>query len=225
MKVSRELIEKYHEGLCSAAEKEAVENWLFNDQAEEELLLPQDEKIRRQTDIWNEIASILPAEDHEFPIPKSTVKVIPLWKRVAAAAVALMVLGSGLYFFKQSFAQPEIIVMSNPSGSMNKNLNEKEYTISVGPKSNIEINNVTGNLDFCGTVMINPKKDIELTIQGICSKNADPGEKMVLKKGLNYIALNYSSPANASEMIILEEGSMVGLPPLVMKQLLHQFNI
>jgi hypothetical protein len=62
-------------------------------------------------------------------------------------------------------------------------------------------------------------------IQGACSKKEDKRERMILKKGLNYIALNYSSHSNPSEVIVVEEGSMMGLPPLLMKQLLYQFNI
>ncbi len=225
MKINKELIEKYHDGACSAAEKVAVEDWLLRDESEEELLLPQEEKWHHQVEMWNTIATILPSDRRESKVLELKRNVFPLWKQAIAAAVLLTILSSALYIFRQSQSQVDIIVMNNASGSVNKNLNEKEYTISVGPKSNIEINNATGSIDFCGTMMINPKIDIELTIQGTCSENGENGERMTLKKGLNYIALNYSSPANASEMIILEEGAMMGLPPLVMKQLLHQFNI
>jgi hypothetical protein len=89
----------------------------------------------------------------------------------------------------------------------------------------VEINNHTGSIDFCGAMMINTKQDIEFTIKGACASPARKNEKVTLKKGLNYIALNYSSSGKANEVIILEEGSLMGLPPLVQRQLMVQFNI
>ena len=80
-------------------------------------------------------------------------------------------------------------------------------------------------MDFCGAVLINPKEDIELTFQGTCANPAQNREKVSLKKGQNYIALNYGGNAQTGEVIVVEEGAMASLPPLVLKQLMHQFNI
>jgi len=223
MHVTRELIEKYHEGNCTPEEVKAVEDWLFSDEAEEQFMLPEGEsKEKIQDEIWNEINPATPTpEKRNAPTLFET---NPFW-RPAVAAAAVIVLGITLFNIKYPAFNNEVIVLKNASETINKDVNESRYTISLGPKSNIEINNNTGSIDFCGAVMINPKEDIEFTIQGTCANPNEQKETMTLKKGLNYIALNYSSHDSDSEMIILEEGSLMGLPPLVQRQLMSQFNI
>ncbi len=222
MKISKELIEKYHHGHCTEEEKAAVEDWLLSDDADEtvEWSLPA-EKAAVQSEIWNDIASILPAS-REIPSPKSPI-IRSFWKP-AVAACLLAVLGSVLYNVQHRGGQ-EVIALNNISGTENKDLHEKEFTLSIAPKSNVAINSKTGIMDFCGAVLINPKEDIELTFQGSCANPTLNKEKVSLKKGQNYIALNYGSNAQTGEVIVVEEGAMVSLPPLVLKQLMHQFNI
>lgn len=223
MKISKKLIEKYHDGICSAEEKQAVESWLLSDEASDQLMLPEEIKLLHSEQMWNEIAGVLPGDERKNEKPFRVTHALPLWRKAVAAAAIVAMFGLGFYAFKQSSGPGEIIVMNNASATINKELNGKEYTISIGPKSNIEINSQTGMIDFCGAMMINPKRDIELTIQGTCPTATDRSEKMKLKKGLNYIALNYGG--TESEVIVVEEGSMMGLPPIVMKQLLNQFEI
>ena len=226
MTVSKELIEKYHAGTCSAQEKMLVENWLFSEESEENLELPTNQdKEKLETEMWAEISSVLPQNKTETESGKAKDFTFPLWKQIAAAVVFAGMIGAGFIYLKSLPIQPDIVFMENQSDTINKDLNAKEYTISVGPKSNVEINNETGIIDFCGAMMINPKKDIEFTLQGKCVNLSDNTEKIFLKKGQNYIALNYRNASNNDEAIILEEGSMMGLPPLIMKQLIQQFNI
>lgn len=223
MHISKELLEKYHDGTCSADEQKAVEDWLFNDAADENLTLRAGEdKLALQNEMWNNIASILP-EKQENIQSKALVK--PLWMRIAASVALFVTVGSGWYFLGKTADPQHIIVMNNTSATVNKDVHSSDFTILVGPKSNVEINNETGVIDFCGAMLINPKADLEFTIQGTCANPTDNIEKVSLKKGLKYVALNYSVNATSNEVIILEEGSMMSLPPLVMKQLLHQFNI
>ena len=217
MQISKELLEKYHDGMCSAEEKKAVEDWLFSDESTDELALPAGgDKLAMQHEMWAEIASVLPEKGQN--------RIRPLWRQVAASAAVFVLVGSGWYFLQKSGSQ-DIIKLNNTSETVNKNVQSNDFSISVGPKSNVEINSETGVIDFCGAMMINPKEDIEFTIQGTCENPTDNKEKVILKKGLNYYALNYSSNANSNEVIVLEEGAVMSLPPLVMKQLLHQFDI
>lgn len=225
MKISKELIEKYHHGRCTDEEKAAVEGWLLNDDAEEtmEWRLPE-EKTALQSEMWDEIAAMLPSSA-ETPVPKvERAIMLSLWKP-AVAACLLAVLGSVAYSLKHESASQKVIFLNNSSGTENKALHEKEFTLSIAPKSNVAINSKTGIMDFCGAVLINPKEDIELTFQGTCANPALNREKVSLKKGQNYIALNYGSNAQTGEVIVVEEGAMASLPPLVLKQLMHQFNI
>jgi hypothetical protein len=225
MRISKELIEKYHDGLCSPLEKEAVENWLNGDAADEAFEFPGGvNKEQTGSDIWNEIAGILPVEK-QVGMSVSQPARRAVWRQAAAV---LLVGAAGLTFFflkNRGVNSSNIIVVKNTSETINKDLEASEYTLSVGPNSNIEINNKSGVIDFCGAVMINPKKDLTLTIQGTCEVDKPGNEKHFLKKGLTYIALNYKSSSNPGEVLILDDGSLMGLPPLMKRQLMHQFNI
>lgn len=221
MRISKELIERYHNGDCTPQERKEVEDWLFNDEQEENLLLPgAEDKIRIQNEMWEEIATVFP-ERKQHPL---LLFFRPFWRQ-AAAILLLSVLSATFFLLKYPSGKNDIIVVRNSSDTINKDLDENAYTISLGPKSNVEINNHTGSIDFCGAMMINTKQDIQFTIKGACANPQQKNEKVTLKKGLNYIALNYSSSGKASEVIILEEGSLMGLPPLVQRQLMVQFNI
>jgi len=225
MKISKELIEKYHHGHCTDEEKAAVEEWLLSDDADEtmEWTLPE-EKTTLQSEMWNEIAAILPPSA-EASAPKVERTIIrSLWKPAVAASL-LALLGSVAYSLKHESANQKVISLDNISGTENKALHEKAFTLSIAPKSNVAINSKTGIMDFCGAVLINPNEDIELTFQGTCANPAQNREKVSLKKGQNYIALNYGGNTQTSEVIVVEEGAMASLPPLVLKQLMHQFNI
>lgn len=225
MRISKELIEKYHRGNCTPDEEKLVEKWLLGDDFDENPFPVHVDKPRIQTEMWDEISAILPSKEKqpkEFDL-KTYFK--PLWRQIAAAVILIGMIGSTLFYQRNPSENQGIVVMNNTSETLNKNLRSGNYTISVGPRSNVEINNQTGMIDFCGAMMINVKQDIEFTIQGTCAHPSDNSEKIILKKGLNYIALNYRSAPDANEVIIVEEGSMMGLPPLVMKQLMHQFKI
>jgi hypothetical protein len=228
MKVTRELIERYHTGKCTPEEIQMVEEWLLDDEAEEKFEANNAQDYHSLRDeIWNDLQSeINPVNPESLKTQKanSHFTITRLWKSAVAAAAAIAV-GILLYNTKQQTVSEDVFVLANSSDTINKNASESLYTISLAPKSNIEIDNSTGNIDFCGAVLINPKRDIEFTIQGTCTTPEETREKRVLKKGQNYIALNYSSQENKSEMVILEEGSLTSLPPVMKRQLLDQFNI
>ncbi|WP_138476662.1 hypothetical protein [Dyadobacter bucti] len=221
MRISKELIEKYHNGDCTPQEIKEVEDWLFNDETDEELVLPAGaDKFKIQDEMWEEIATVFPEKKQH----RAILFFSPFWRQ-AAAVLLLSAIGAAFFLLKYPAGKTDIIVIKNSSETINKDLDENTYTISLGPKSNVEINNHTGSIDFCGAMMINTKQDIEFTIKGTCASPDQKNEKVTLKKGLNYIALNYSSSGKADEVIILEEGSLMGLPPLVQRQLMVQFNI
>jgi len=230
MKISKELIEKYHRGSCTEEEKAAVEDWLLSDDTDETVAWEfPEEKVTLQADIWNDIAAALPTPP-ENTAPKVEPTIIRTFWKPAVAACLLAVLGAVLYGVQHGSRNEEVIALNNISGTKNKDLHEKEFTLSIAPKSNVAINSKTGIMDFCGAVLINPKQDIELTIQGSCANPTQNREKVSLKKGQNYIALNYGGNAQSGntatgEVIVVEEGAMVSLPPLVLKQLMHQFDI
>jgi pyruvate dehydrogenase complex dehydrogenase (E1) component len=69
MRVSKELIEKYHNGLCTPDEMTLVENWLLDDEADDISPLPKTlEKEIAQVEMWEEISSVLPSSQKRFSI-------------------------------------------------------------------------------------------------------------------------------------------------------------
>jgi len=222
MKISKELIEKYHNGRCSPAEIKAVEAWLFDDQFNVEPPLPLpigESKTQLQDDMWEEIATVLPSRQKRGINFFAT----SFWWQ--AAAVFLVAL-AGVAFYRINLDRADrVIVVNNVSETTNQDLQESAYSLSVGPKSNVEINQETGRIEFCGAVLINPKRDIELTIQGRCARPDKATERLTLKKGQHYIALNYGNASDANEVVILSQGSLSGLPPLMQRNLMMQFNI
>lgn len=223
MNITKEVIERYHQGLCTPEEEQAVEKWLEDDEegVSEIAPLPSGEsKFKIQDDMWADISASLP-QPKQSPF---TSFFKPLWRQVAA--VLLVTIAAALtIFIKNRSAHQNVIVVNNKSEIFNQDLHERAYSISIGPKSNVEINNETGQFDFCGAVLINPKRDIELTIHGSCARPDAKRGKMVLKKGLQYIALNYGSASQPVDLVILPETSLTGLPPLMQRQLMSQFDI
>ncbi|MCE7060707.1 hypothetical protein [Dyadobacter sp. CY343] len=220
MRVSKELIERYHAGLCTQEEQLAVEEWLLSDEPDELFVLPEGkEKRGLRAEMWEEIADV-------FPEKKSYQHIFfhSFWRQ-AAAVVLLGITGVLLYNVNNKQVTADIIIINNESTSINKDLQAGNFHVSLAPKSNIEIDSNTGRIDFCGAMMINPKMDVEYTIQGTCPDQMEQSGKMKLKKGLNYIALNYAGPGKDPELLVLEEKSLMGLPPLMKRQLMHQFDI
>ncbi|KAA0992852.1 hypothetical protein [Dyadobacter aurulentus] len=220
MRVSKELIEQYHAGLCTPEEQLAVEEWLFNDDTDALFALPGGEEKHGVRDaMWNEIAGALPAnKSYRYIFFNS------FWRQ-AAAALLVGLAGVLLYSINNKPVTSEIIVINNESNSINKDLHTGNFNLSLAPKSNVEIDRNSGRIDFCGAMMIKSKMDVEFTIQGTCTDEKEHGDKIKLKKGLNYIALNYAGPGEATELLVLEEKSLMGLPPLMKRQLMDRFDI
>lgn len=223
MRVSKELIEKYHNGLCTPDEITLVENWLLDD--DDEHLPPLPESFNKQTakaEMWEEISEVLPSSQKKFSIGSIYLSK-EKWTNFAAAASVLLVLTAAYLVFIQN-TQQVIITSVNASLSDNKEIDARDYTISLGPESNARIDASSGLIDFCGTMLISPKKDIFLSVNDMCTTSTHNTEKMTFKKGETYIALNYRNK-HTNEVVVMEEKLLMGLPPVVKRQIMDQFNI
>ena len=132
MKITRELLERYHAGACSEKEKLAVERWLFSPKDKTDRL--NDTFLKRvETDIWNSLAPFI---DHQ------PVKVVPVHKKIifylTAACIAFMLFGTGYLLASRgadqqiSFTAKEIkgqLHISNRFGKTTK-LTGERYDIS-----------------------------------------------------------------------------------------------
>ena len=223
MKVSKELIEKYHCGQCTPAEIMLVENWLLDENEDDFLVFPENiDKEKTATEMWQDIADILPSNskksrNNPFFIFQNT-KYLSI-----AAALAFAILASSLYIFYQK-ADEALITAVNTTGTTNKEIFAKDYTISLGPESNANIDVNNDSINFCGSMLISPNKDISITVKGLCTKSANQSSKVNFKKGESYIVLDDPNTQN-SQVIIMDEKLLMGLPPVMKRQLMDQFNI
>lgn len=223
MRVSKELIEKYHKGECTPEESAMVENWLLDDDIEIEIFLPKNlQKEDAKAEMWENIASSIPFSKGKNKFRYVNFSEFNRFGLTAAASVLLLI---GFSFLMVKINKKESNVTSvNTSLSENKEIDSKDYTISLGPESNARIDANTGLIDFCGTILISPKKDIDLSFKDICTTTKRNTGKMNFKKGETYIALNYRNNKD-NELIVMDEKLLMGLPPIVKRQIMDQFNI
>ena len=97
IKITQELLEQYHLGLCSAAEKAAVEDWLSTASIQTDF--PEDTDLQLMEDQeWDSLS-------HRLNLNKKPRLVIfKTWMRVAAAACFAVLIGTGalLYVLRDS---------------------------------------------------------------------------------------------------------------------------
>lgn len=228
MKIDKDLIEKYHQNLCSEKERLAVEEWLLNDEADEEVLLPQgNNKLEHKDEMWKAISieCVPQMEEVKSVSLNSKSKVFSYFIRIAA----VIVLGLFISFFLFKFySSDNNVVASKSVQTGSENIKTKTLEIILAPQSHANIsessNRQSGSIEFCGSIMINPKEDFELTFNGDCSKHAYAGETISLKKGQKYIAVNYSFNSE-SDLIIVNEQNLINLPPVLQREIMEKFNI
>ena len=225
MKVDKELIEKYHLGLSSAEETKTVENWLLNDEAEEQVVLPKSEdKNAIKNEMWANISTEMPEiQEQEKVVSLHDYLTPTFWRAIAAT----LLVGAALTLFWKRNEQAEIA--ETKQTEFPAQIVKDEMNILLGEKSKAEFNALAnksgnGNIDFCGTIRIDPKQDIELTIHGICESSTHSAEKMSLKKGQTYIAVNYQFDKE-NELIVMDERELINLPPMMQREIMKQFPI
>ncbi|MCF2443552.1 hypothetical protein L0657_06245 [Dyadobacter sp. CY345] len=218
MRVSKELIEKYQSGKTSPEESAMVENWLLDDDTDFDISLPDDlNKKKVEAEMWQDISSALPsAENRIFKFRKGSVYIS------AAASAAILLIIS--FFLLKHKTQDTVLRLASKPAPVNKEIHSVDYTISLAPESNASINSESGLIDFCGAILISPKKDVLLSFNDVCGENKNNTGKMNFKKGETYIALNYRNNKD-NELIVMDEKLLMGLPPIVKRQIMDQFNI
>jgi hypothetical protein len=224
MEVTQRLIEKYHLDLCSSEERKAVEAWLMSDEFETEINPELEfQELSDKEEMWNSISEILPAK----PSQTKTVRLLdylsnPAWIAVAASVAALVV---GLFLWNRS---PQHLQTAAIESRSNKIIQTAALNITLGQKSkaNVQPSSLTpdGHIHFCGAILIQSKKDVELTLNGTCENPLNTSETISFKKGQTYIAVNYNFK-NENELIIVDERNISNLPPILQKEILKQFNI
>jgi hypothetical protein len=214
MKISKELIEKYHRDECSATERGWVEEWLFSGEADDELELPEGEdKYAHQQEIWNGLSGLFPESAERVTEKRGLTYAV--WYRSVAAVLIIGLLGLSLYIIPSQL-QPQQVTVDNTSSFDVRYLDYHGYDIAVGPNTEAIINYRTGFIDFSGSLMISPKQDIELIFHG-------DKEKVSFKMGQTYIILK--DKRGTDRMIVINERNLLDLPPVIQKRVSNEFNI
>ncbi|MCF0055916.1 hypothetical protein [Dyadobacter sp. CY356] len=221
MAVSKELIEKYHNGACTPEESAMVENWLLDDDEITEIILPENlHKQDVKAEMWKDISGSFPSS---IESRKHRLINFSGYRLSAVAASVLFLLAFSFLIIKINRTE-SIPASVKTALSENKEIDSRDYTISLGPESNARIDANAGLIDFCGTILISPKKDIDLSFNDICTTKKTSRGKINFKKGETYIALNYRNKKD-NELIVMDEKLLMGLPPIVKRQIMEQFNI
>jgi len=218
MKISKDLIERYHRQECTEEEAEAVEAWLFSSDTDEALQLPLGmDKGEHKSAIWSEISKTLPNET-ESVAQKSSAFISPFWSGAVAASLIAGIIGLAGYQFMNSPKAPvrQFVMVNNTSSINVRPVESSGYNISIGTNTSARIDNLTGVVDLTGSMLICPKKDIELSFEG-------SSEKMMFKGGQTYIILKGKD--GKDKVIIVSEKNIMDLPPVIQKQIINEFNI
>jgi hypothetical protein len=216
MKVNADLLEKYHNNLCTPEERAAVEDWLMNSEVDELAFHSAKDKSLVKDAIWQELEAVLPSKEQSNLKPLKPAMYY-MWKGAIAATLFIAVLGSAFYYFgNDDSKRVEFIAFHNKSALKVNHISSKEYSLAVGPETYAEINEHSGVIDLTGSMLISPKKDIELRFDGA-------KDKINLKKGQTYIILNSKSGNHG--LIIVNERNLISLPPVIQKKLIHEFGI
>jgi len=227
MKIDKELLEKYHSKQCTAEESDAVEQWLFSGDSEEVLQLPAAEcKAQHKLDIWKEIATVLPVEEK----PAHSVSQLPavatplkrtlktaFWSGAIAASLVTGIVATAAYkLLSDEYQAPELVNINNTSPQVIRHVSSGGYNITVGTNTFARIDNLTGAVDLSGSMLICPKKDVALSFNG-------SSKKVTFKKGQTYILLKGKD--GADKILIVDKKNLMDLPPVLQKQIIHEFDI
>lgn len=216
MKVTADLIEKYHHNLCTPEERKAVEDWLMNSDVDELEFHSENDKQLVKGDMWKNIATAVsdqPAPKQQLLRPASYY----MWKGAVAATLLITLLGATFYYLNRNSEKTvEFVAFHNKSALKVNHISSREYSLAIGPETSAEINEQNGVIDLTGSILISPKRDIELKFDGAVNT-------VNLKKGQTYIILNSKSGNHG--LIVVNEKNLINLPPLIQKKLIQEFDI
>ncbi len=216
MKVTADLIEKYHHNLCTPEERKAVEDWLMNSDVDELEFHSENDKQLVKDDMWKNIATAVPdqfAPKQQLLRPASYY----MWKGAVAATLLITLLGTVFYYVNRNSEKTvEFVAFHNKSALKVNHISAREYSLAIGPETSAEINAQNGVIDLTGSILISPKRDIELKFDGAVNT-------VSLKKGQTYIILNSKSGNHG--LIVVNEKNLINLPPLIQKKLIQEFDI
>lgn len=211
MKIDHKLIEKYHLGQCSPAEKTIVEEWLLDDTLESEpLSISTTKKAKLETDIWAELSSHIGQSEVTQTVPSKTYH----FKYIGIAASMVFLLCLGFYQLSKD-AENTAAIFDNRTSAGLKYINQNSFNIILGKNAWAEINTDTGEFKTSGNMMFIPKKDFAFSFSGTENKRK-------FRHGETYFVLQ---PKKNGKQVIISKSELTFLAPTIQHELKVQFNI
>lgn len=200
MKVTKELLEKYHRGHCTPEEKTAVENWLLDDSDVDDSFPVFVDEATIQQEMWSHIQQELPSSK-----PRRLFR----WSLLGSVAAAcVVVLGLGWLLYRTH----------TPATPQSQEISGRDYTLAAGPESKVQVTKA-GIINFCGRLEIQPKKDVQLSFI------EQSPEHFSFQKGETYFAFYTCQKADHEKILVIKEKSLQSLPPVAKRQLMDEWGI
>ncbi|MDQ1089190.1 hypothetical protein [Siphonobacter sp. SORGH_AS_1065] len=219
--VNTSLLIRYHQGLCSGEEIEAVVEWLLNPEEEGLLTLPEGEfEPEHQAHIWHVIQEKLPSNDSSFRLVQRINRYFP---KALAACVAMITMGWCILTAIGTLHSSR--VWTNASISELKTLETDGLTLTLSPQSKAQMQSSfwgkPTEIDFSGAVAITNRSDQEMQVI-IHSPNTSEVKEIKISRGRSYVAMQYHFLSN--EIIIVEKNRLLDLPAPLIAKVMHDFD-
>lgn len=211
MKIDHKLIEKYHLGQCSPAEKLLVEEWLLNDKFDSEpMTISVVKKTKLETDIWAELSTHIDQSEASKIVPSKKY----YFNYIGIAATVIFLLCFRFYKFSKN-SEKSAVLFENRTSTGLKYINQNNYNIILGKNATAEINTDTGEIKTSGNMMFTPKKNFAFSFSGT-------EKKRELKHGETYFVLKQQKNG---KQVIISRSELTFLAPTIQHELKLQFNI
>jgi len=187
---AKDLLRKYLAGNCTEEERGLLETWYLQHEIKDLPQISEEEKEKQLDEVFNSL-----------PIHHSPARKIFLRTRIAAAAVFLITLGSGLYFYRYKLVREEA-VQHQYVNDIKPGGNKAVLTLADG--SNITLDDVAnGDIAKQAGVTITKTKDGQLVYKVVAS----PSKGLGALSSLNAI----TTPKGGQYQISLPDGTKVWL--------------
>ncbi|ATP57191.1 anti-sigma factor [Pedobacter ginsengisoli] len=187
---AKDLLKKYVAGNCTEEEKGLLETWYLQYEIKDLPQIAEEDKEEQLDEVFRSL-----------PIHRSPIRVVSLWPRIAAAAMVLIILGSGLYFYRHKLPKEELVRHEHVN-DIKPGGNKAILTLADG--RNITLDDAAnGSIAKQAGVTISKTKDGQLVYEVIASANDDVDAPY----SLNTI----TTPKGGQYQISLPDGSKVWL--------------
>ncbi|WP_437921404.1 hypothetical protein [Sphingobacterium sp. LRF_L2] len=210
--VNKELLERFHQGNCSDAERKLVFQWLEMGD-DEQLFLSSDEMNNMEARLWQTIKP--------YKEKRNTIVIY----RFVGVAACLLLLFSLLWNYNDHHA-PQFYTLKGKE-MRELMVHGVNFRMLSGGDAQLvaDKNGTVGNLTFCGAIEISntSEKDMEYKLNLQCANSTFATKNVTLKKGKTYIAMhNYYK---TDELVILKKENLIEFADMVPADLREEFSI